>query len=102
MQKQKVKSEKKRITPIAAVADLIAPNGGLSVEMKGRSNVTVRGCRKIAVYKPTLISLALFDGFINICGKELTCFAYSGRDITVTGKIKCIFFSEKAPEGGKQ
>jgi len=69
-----------------------------SLDMSDHSNITVRGCRKIACYSPVLISLALDNGYINICGKSLLCSLYSGRTVGVCGKIKCVFFSDKMPK----
>lgn len=101
MQKSRIKSERKRQNKqLSAIESLIQPYGGLSAEMKGRKEITVRGCRKIELYKPTLITISVPGGYLNVSGKELTCFAYSGKDIGISGCLRCIFFSDSVPKGG--
>lgn len=71
----------------------------LSVEMMGNRSVHVTGCRRIALYTSSKISLELSKGYLNVCGKGLTCTAYSGRSMGIEGELKCVFFSDTLSGG---
>ncbi len=81
--------------------NLLEPYSGFSIEMRGRQDLTVRGCKKIEKYTPTLITLSTKCGYFNIAGCGLGCFSYSRNDIGISGKIRCMFFSEKLSGGQK-
>ncbi len=83
------------------VEKVINTFSGFGAEIRGRNEVTVRGCRRIEVYRDTLISLKIDTGYINICGRSLTCFSYSGTDMGISGKIRSVFFSDSPVKGGR-
>ncbi len=71
-------------------ADLIS--GGCYLEMRGQSELTLQGCRRIAVYTAEEIVLCLRRGSVRIGGKRLTCLSYHAGRITVHGWITEITF----------
>ncbi len=70
------------------------PTGELSVEIRKNREVNIRGCLKIEKYTPKLITVSIKSGFLNVTGNDLSCFSYSGRNIGISGKIRCVFFSD--------
>ena len=73
-------------------------SSGFSLNMPNERQIVVRGCKKIAVYSPVLISLSLGKRYISVCGKKLVCTVFSGRDVGICGEIRSFFFSENLPK----
>ena len=73
-------------------SDLIC--GGCYLEMRGQSELSLQGCRRIAVYTPEEIVLCLRRGSVRLGGKRLTCLSYHAGRITVHGGITEISFCE--------
>ena len=71
-------------------ADLIC--GGCYLEMRGQGELSLQGCRRIAVYTPEEIVLRLRNGSVRLGGKRLTCLSYHAGKITVRGWITEIAF----------
>ena len=88
----------KKYTKLSSLPQLRIPTD-LSAEILGNRSIHVTGCRRIALYTPNKISLELSRGYLNICGKGLTCTAYSGRSMGIEGDLKCVFFSDMLSGG---
>ena len=64
------------------------------IEIRGRGEVTVRGCGKILVYTPEEIRLCLHDGYVSVVGSRLVCTSYYVGAVGIEGKIHGISFEE--------
>ena len=71
-------------------ADLLC--GACYLEMRGQSELSLQGCRRILVYTPEEIVLRLRNGSVRLAGKCLTCLSYHAGRITVHGWITEIAF----------
>ncbi len=89
----------KKYRKLPSLLSLPIPTGEPSAEITGKRCIHVSGCRRIALYTSSKISLELSRGYLNICGRGLTCTAYSGRSMGIEGEIKCVFFSDTLSGG---
>ena len=69
--------------------------GGVSVELRGRGAMIVRGCGKICEYLPQSIRLKTDDGEISVRGRELVCTSYRIGSVGIEGRIDSISFEEE-------
>lgn len=74
-------------------ADVIS---GVHIELRGRNNLTIRGCRKILLYTETEIRVRLLGDTLQVCGSGLYCTAYHSGVIEIDGKIDSICFIGQA------
>lgn len=74
------------------VPDLVS--GEPTVEIRGRSLVSVQGGERILTYTPEEIRIALKRGCVRIKGKDLVCISYYVGAIGVEGRIFCVCFEE--------
>lgn len=66
--------------------------GGCHVEIRGRGNAVISGCRKILVYTPKEIRFKMSDCEISIKGKRLLCTSYCDSAIVIDGTIESVDF----------
>ena len=64
------------------------------VEVFGRNAISISGCKKILLYAPCEIRLALKDSMLCIVGRDLVCVAYSPTDVTIEGRIDNLCYKE--------
>ena len=69
--------------------------GGWMIEMRGRHEITVRGCGKILAYMPEQIHLSLPHCVLSVRGCRLCCIAYHADAVSVEGVIRQIAFEEE-------
>ena len=79
----------------------IAVDRSVIAELNGSGEIVIRGCKRICKYTPQQISLKLATGRINVCGNGLTCYSFSGTDVGIRGRIKCVFFTDDK-KGGRE
>lgn len=97
MAKKKAAGSKGRIIPlkerigksIGIPGDLIS--GGL-IELRGRTEITVEGCRKIEKYDTDEIILRLSDYSVSFRGRSLCCTAYYTGAIGILGYLDSVCF----------
>jgi sporulation protein YqfC len=65
-------------------ADLIS---GMSLEMRGRNELLLCGCREIVCYSPERITLMQCGYRVLIDGRRLTMSSYSDSRINICGEI---------------
>ena len=66
--------------------------------MRGGREVVVYGCRKILLYTPGEIRLAVKKQCLCVCGEALFCTSFSGGAVTVEGKIEAIRYGDAVAE----
>lgn len=71
--------------------DLIS--GGL-IEIRGRSEITIEGCRKIEKYDTDEIILRLSDCSVSFRGRSLCCTAYLTGAVGIIGYVNTVCFTE--------
>ncbi len=71
---------------------------GPFIELKGRREVCVQGCRRVLLCTPDLVQLALREGSISVWGQSLCCVAYFAGAVSVRGVICTVSFDEKGGE----
>ena len=64
------------------------------VELRGRSEVTVRGGGRILLYTPSEIRIAMGRDVLSILGEELVCTSYYRGAVGVGGRIFGVCFEE--------
>jgi hypothetical protein len=89
MKKRKIHSERPSLAELLSgfvdvPADLIS---GMSLEMRGRNEMVLCGCREILCYSPEMISLNQGGYCILIGGRRLTMSSYSDGRISIRGEI---------------
>ena len=60
------------------------------IEIRGRTNMCIRGCREIRLYTPKQISVQLSECVLQVFGKELYCTAFNSGNIEINGIISSI------------
>lgn len=75
-------------------SDAVGLTNGFMAELRGRSGVTVRGCRRILKYSRESIRLDTRDGEIAVVGECLTCTMYCADAIGIEGRIGGVYFAE--------
>lgn len=71
---------------------------GIHIEMRGRNNLTVRGCRKILRYTTEEVRLRLHGVTLQITGSRLYCTAYHSGAVEIDGLIDSINFCSDQEE----
>jgi sporulation protein YqfC len=66
-------------------ADIVS--GGLTLELRGRSNLLLCGCREILAYSTERIRLRLSNGQIEIWGRSLVMTVYYEGQTGIDGEI---------------
>lgn len=66
--------------------------GGVYLEMRGRNNLIVKGCRKILLYTTEEVRLLLNGDRLSVTGSRLYCTAYHSGVIEIDGVIDRISF----------
>lgn len=85
--------------PLKLADDIKLSLSNFSLEMQNKKQIKIRGCKKIAYYSPVRITLTLGSDNINICGRSLSCTAFSQSCVGIEGDIRCVFFSDRLPKG---
>ena len=80
---------------ISALAEDIWGNGPF-IELRGRQEISVQGCRKIVVCTDTEVLLRLRDADLHIEGSALCCTTYFAGAVSVRGEITLLRFDEIA------
>lgn len=75
-------------------------DGGFRAELRGRSSLTVHGVRRIAVYTPERIVLAVKGGNVTIAGQRLVCTSYLAGAVGIDGHIDSLSVGD-GPDTGK-
>ena len=91
----KKKRERRGFAELLACEQDIPPEilcGGCFIELRGRNQLVVRGCRRIVVYTPTKIILKLKRELLEVCGKRLSCITYLAGAVTVEGLVDSVAF----------
>ncbi len=68
---------------------------GIFVELRGRSNVVVHGCREILLYTPEEVRLRLRGCGLSVRGEGLYCTAYHTGTADIDGRIASVSFFEE-------
>lgn len=73
--------------------------GGLTLELRGRGELYITGCRRIVYYSTERISLALRDAVLTVEGRRLSCITYFNSQVGICGRIEGILFSKPETRG---
>lgn len=73
-------------------ADVV--EGGLRAELRGRSTLTVNGCKRILEYTPSLIRLKVWRCVLCVRGTGLSCSSYFAGAVGIEGEIDSISFED--------
>lgn len=88
---------------ISAVADIPADiTDGMTLEMRGRNELLLCGCREIIEYSRERIRILQGRCSVRIIGRRLTMTSYSEGRITVGGEIDSIDFCGGRSVGEKE
>lgn len=94
--KEEKKSVRERIRHALELEDMTC--GGDMLELRGKGDLTVRGCRAILLYSEKEISLRLNKYVLTIKGESLYCSSYYECAVRVEGTI----LSLEILEGGEK
>lgn len=96
MREKKEKNEKSIAERLCQRLDIPSAvlAGGHKVEIFGRESLSVSGCKKIILYAPCEIRLALSDSVLCVVGRDLVCVAYSPTELSIEGRIDNLLFKE--------
>lgn len=75
-------------------ADAVGIRSGFMAELRGKSGVTVKGCRRILFYSREAIRLDTRDGTVTVAGAGLTCTAYLSDSVGIEGRIDGVYFDD--------
>ena len=76
--------------------------GGLSVELRGRNKLLIRGCRRILQYTPEDMSFQMKGCVLRINGKRLVCHSFLSGAVGIEGMIQGICFVDQDTPSGKE
>ena len=96
--KEKNKTERRSLLEILAVGAELSPDalaGEVRIELRGKNQLFVGGCRRIITYSPTLIVLAVKGDELSVIGERLVCTAYHGGNVSIEGAISSLSFKEE-------
>ena len=68
--------------------------GGCHLELRGRSSLSVGGCRGIVEYSPVSILLRLRTGLFRVGGECLSCDSYTCGEVIISGRVDSMIFEE--------
>ena len=69
--------------------------GGFRLEIRGRNNVIVHGCRRILKYSPDEMILSIKGFSVSIEGERLVCSAYLDGAVCIDGYINGVRFDNQ-------
>ncbi len=95
--KENHKTDKRGLLELLAVRGELSPDslaGETMIELRGKNQLFVGGCRRIITYSPTLIVLAVKGDALSVKGKRLICTSYYGGTVSIEGEIRSISFGE--------
>ena len=78
-----------------------ALTGNFRLEIRGRNNAIVCGCRRILKYTPEEIILSAKDFNVTIFGQRLVCTAYHEGAVCVEGYVVGVDFDTAHANGGQ-
>jgi sporulation protein YqfC len=88
---------------ISAVADIPADiTDGMTLEMRGRNELLLCGCKEIYEYSRERIRILQGKCSVCVMGRRLTMTSYSDGRITVGGEIDSIDFCGGQSSGEKE
>ena len=96
MQEEKTNNRKRLAERLCKSLD-ISPDilsSSHKLEVFGRNAISISGCKKILLYAPCEIRLALKDSMLCIVGRDLVCVAYSPTEVTIEGRIDNLCYKE--------
>jgi len=68
---------------------------GIFVEIRGKSNVCVHGCREILLYTPEEVRVRMSGCVLSVKGLSLYCTAYHSGNAEIDGIIDSVSFAEE-------
>lgn len=89
----KKRTLKERIRTTLELEDVICK--GDMLELRGRENLLVRGCRKILLYTDEEIRLLLCEYVLVIKGRRLYCASYYAGAVCIDGIISSLEIEDK-------
>ena len=89
MKKRKIRNERPTLSELLSkLADIPADlSSGMSLEMRGRNELLLCGCREILCYSPERIRIIQCGYCVSVEGRRLTMTSYSDGRINVCGEI---------------
>lgn len=69
--------------------------GGCRVEIRGRGEAVIEGCRKVVTFTPDIIRLAMSDFNIVIEGERLNCLSFCEGSLVIGGRINRFVYEER-------
>ena len=76
--------------------------GGLSVEIRGRYRLYIRGCRRILQYSPEEMCFQMKKCVLKICGHGLICHSFLSGAVGIEGRIDSISFADQEAIAGRE
>lgn len=67
---------------------------GIFIELRGRNNLTVHGCREIILYTTEKVRVKLPGSVLSVCGDGLYCTAYHSGVAQIDGIISSVSFDD--------
>jgi len=65
---------------------------GIHIDIRGRNNITIRGCKKILLYTENELRIKLDGEVVCVRGEKLYCTAYHSCAIEIDGYIYDVRF----------
>lgn len=72
---------------------------GPFIELRGRRELCIQGCKKILCCTPNTVCLALREGVLKVEGSDLICLTYFAGAMSIQGYIRCMSFVEAEAMG---
>ncbi len=95
MSKQNEKERKRGISEYLSTVSEIPSDamcGEVRIELRGRYQLFLTGCRRIIKYSPELMVLAVKGDLLNVSGERLICTSYHGGTVSIEGNILSVRF----------
>ncbi len=95
--KENHKTDKRGLLELLALKGELSPDalaGEPRIELRGKNQLFVGGCRRIITYSPTLIVLAVKGDELSVRGGRLVCSSYYSGAVSIEGAIRSISFGE--------
>lgn len=90
MKKRRNQLSARERRPLCLPDDIVG--GGPFVELRGRREVSVQGCRRILCCEADLVRLALAVGTLEVRGQGLSCTTYFAGAVSIRGVIDGVAF----------
>ena len=68
--------------------------GGPFIELRGRREICIQGCRRVLLCEPDIVRLALRESVLSVSGRGLVCATYFAGAVSVRGVICCVEFED--------